>query len=736
VAAYKAVLAKFVALQTQVSLMKRQSAYNKASIDISDESILSAGVTDQIVTGTYNLRVTSLARNHQIACQGFDEATSTIFGTGTISLSVGEAGLTTINIESGNNSLVGIKEAINEANVGITATIINDGSSSRPYRLMLTANKTGAANDINFEISLTGGETLDFINSSFDNPEVISFSTGSTSQLSLGTTASYSGNTNKIYTFAVGGTGTQTIGTDNITINWTDGTNSGSILVTEADAEYELIGAGGEGLKLSFSAGDLVAGDTFQVSAFAPLIQEAADARITVGAESSENGSPIIINSETNEFKDALPGLTINVKKVNNPGEFVTITSDVDSDALKGLVDDFISKFNDVIDFINGQFTYNQDTGESGVLFADYSLQVMQSTARSAATFVVGGLQNEINSLSSIGIRTGQNGRLRIVNSARLIDTIKNDTEDFIKLFVDSAVSSSPFIEFVSASSETVPGEDYEINITRAAAKGYYQGASLNNPATAPITLNDTNNVIKLNVDGLMSDELVLAERTYNSGEELAGEIQTRINADAKLAGKGISVEWVELPEGGYIKIVSGSYGARSRVQLVTSIADNAYSILGLTSGMVRVGEDVEGTINGEKATGNGQILTGDEGNATTDGLKIKVMLTAGQLQSGEEGVISIIKGLGSKLDETLGNITKSIDGSIARRTSALSKQIEAIDRQISNYEERLTRRREYLYNQFLAMEEALGRYQAQGTYLESQLENLQNNWNLIFGQK
>jgi flagellar hook-associated protein 2 len=735
VAAYQAVLAKFMALQSQVSLMKRESSFNKASINVSDESVLSASAGASITSGSYNVRVLSLARNHQLASQGFNDATTTSFGTGYIKLSVGDTSMTTINIESGNNSLMGIKEAINNANTGITASIINDGTSSNPYRLLLTSNKTGAANDINFEVSLNGGGTLDFVNSSFDAPEEVSFSSGSTSNVSLGSTASYTGSTNKVYSFTVGGTGTQTIGSDNITLNWTvDGVNYHSILITQADNEYELVGDGAEGLKLSFSAGDLVAGDTFQVTAFSPLVQAAADAQISVGSDGSGGGSPIIVNSDSNEFDDVLPGLTLNVKKISDPGESVTISSAIDSSAVKTMINDMIDDYNGVMDFINSQFTYDQDTTESGVLFADYSLQVMQASVRRVATQNISGLNSIANSLSAIGIRSDANGKLAIANSSRLTDAIENNTDDLVKLFIDSGTSSSPYIEFISATSDTKSGEDYDVQITQAATKGYFQGAGITDPATNPITLDATNNVLKIKVDGTVSNDLVLTERTYNSGAELANEIQTRIDADTKLAGKGVTVEWVDIGEQGYLKITGGTYGSNSKVEMVTSIANSGFSVLGLGAGVRHTGNDVAGTINGEKATGNGRILTGDEDNANTAGLKIKVTLSSNQLVTGVEGTVSIVKGLASRMNEALEGITKSIDGSIARRTSSLNKQIEAINKQIEDYDARLEKRREDLYEEFNNMESVLAELQSENTYLTSQLSSLQNNWNQILG--
>ena len=721
VTAYKAVLAKFMALQTQASILRKASSFNRALIEVSDETILSADSSGDFAPGTYNLRVTSLACNHQMASQGFNEAAADIFGTGEIHISIGSSSPVVINIEEGNNNLVGIKNAINESNAGVTASIINDGSSSQPYRLMLMADKTGRANDIRVEVSLSGGETLDFESSRFDNPEELSFAATSTSQVSLGATASYSGSVNKIYTFTVGGSGSQTIGEDNITINWTDGTNSGAILVTQADAEYELMGEGSDGLKLSFSAGDLTAGDTFQVSTFAPLLQQASDARIEVGGGSGY-GSSIIVNSETNEFQDVIPGMSINVKNITAPGESVIIKSELDTSGLRAMIEAFVDKFNGIIEFINDQFTYNPDTAESGVLFADYSLQMMESSLRSAATMRVDGLYDEINSLSSIGIRTGQNGKLSIANGARLNEIIAGRTEELAKLFIDSGVSSTPLIEFISMSRATAAGEEYEVDITQAASKGFLQGNMIDDPGVNAIHLDGTNNVIKLNVDGVVSDEIVLTEGTYSSGADLAEEIQARISADARIGTSGVVVAWVDGGDTGYIKITSGSFGSRSTVRCVNTVANAAHNILGLAGGTVHTGQDVAGTINGEAATGKGQILVGNEGNATTEGLKLQINLTDDQLSSGAEGVISITKGLASRLEGALDNITKSVDGSIARRTLALNRQIEAIADNISDYDERLERRREELYKQFLAMEEALSSYQSMGSYLELSL--------------
>lgn len=62
----------------------------------------------------------------------------------------------TVVIDSTNNSLQGIRDAINKANLGVTATIVSDGSAT-PNHLVLTSNKTGAASSMKIALSGENG---------------------------------------------------------------------------------------------------------------------------------------------------------------------------------------------------------------------------------------------------------------------------------------------------------------------------------------------------------------------------------------------------------------------------------------------------------------------------------------------------------------------------------------------------------------------------------------------------
>ncbi len=731
ISTFNALSAKLLALQTSIRVISNRSALSQASIAVSNEDILTATADGLPAIGSFSLNVLSLATAHQIVSHGYDDASQAVMGTGTITIAMGDSSPTTITIDAENNSLVGIKKAINDADIGVTATIVNDGSGSKPYRLMLTGSETGQKNKISVTSSLSGGLDLDFSTSVFDDPEIVDFSGQTTSRVNLGSTASFTGSTNKTFTFTVAGSGPQTVGAGNIILDWTDGTDSGSIVVSQSDTEI----VGPEGLKLSFADGVLVGGDTFQVSTFAPVLQQASDAVVSFGA-GGDGASPLTVRSSSNTFENLIEGLTIDLKGVTTASTGpVTIKTGVDTSGIKDKINAFITAYNDAKDFIDEQNQYNTDTSEGGTLLGDLTLMTIQSRLSSMISEPVAGLDKSMNTLSAIGLRVGVDGKLSIRDSSRLSQALENNFENVIKLFTDSGASSTEGISFFSSSESVAGGSEFTVDITQAATHGYLRGSTVNDPADESIVLTESNNRIKLRVDGRVSSEIVLGTGTYSSGEALANELQTRISADDKIGNLGVTVEWVDLGGQGYLNITSSSYGSSSKVETITSVTHSAFSTLGLTDATTRYGKDVEGTINGEKATGKGQILTGDEGNSTTAGLKLLITLTQSQVNADIEGSITVTKGIATLMTEGLDRITKSSDGVIARKTTGLQRQVDDIKQQIDAFDERLALRRETLEKKWADLETLLAQLNQEQSYLETQLQNISANFSQILGK-
>ena len=109
--------------------------------------------------GTYSVEVTSLASAQALASQAvFADRDSTSVGQGTLQLSVGDK-ITDVTIDSSNDSLQGLANAINESDAGVSAGVIDTGNG---YQLVLSADETGTANSVSISVSGdTGGTNTD-----------------------------------------------------------------------------------------------------------------------------------------------------------------------------------------------------------------------------------------------------------------------------------------------------------------------------------------------------------------------------------------------------------------------------------------------------------------------------------------------------------------------------------------------------------------------------------------------
>ncbi|QQR81108.1 MAG: flagellar filament capping protein FliD [Deltaproteobacteria bacterium] len=138
-------------------------AYTKKKTDSSDTAKVKITATDstKAVNGTYNItNIDHLAQPDRVIFQGVSNRSTAQLGTGTIALTY-DGTTTNITIDTTNNTLDGIRGAINSANIGITASIINDGAGATPYRLVLTSNDTGADAAITQNLDSVLSLTLD-----------------------------------------------------------------------------------------------------------------------------------------------------------------------------------------------------------------------------------------------------------------------------------------------------------------------------------------------------------------------------------------------------------------------------------------------------------------------------------------------------------------------------------------------------------------------------------------------
>jgi len=708
----QSVTAKLLSLQSGADALSRSTTFDARVSTSSDTDILTASAAARAAVGSYDLTVEATARAHQVASQGFADLDEITVGLGTLDLTVnGET--TTVTISSA-ATLEGLRDAINLAGSDVRAAIINDGGATHPYRLLLTSANTGVENAISITNNLAGGTAPVFASNSITDPVADSGNVYSGTASAAG---SYTGTSGITYTVEIMAGGDLGVATYRVSEDGGSTWGSTQTLAATIDVYDDLNGTN-LGADMGFEAGTFSAGDTFTMRAFVPTVQQAQDALISMGSGAGK----IEITSSSNRVVDAIPGVTLELK-LADADTTVTLEVAEDTTAIKNRITNLISSFNAAVNYISENSGYNKETKVAGLFLGDGTMARLQSDLRSDLFSTITGTET-YDSLFSLGLSISDTGNLSIDTSA-LTDALAENFDDVAKIFKTTGTSTNGKISFLVASSATVETtQGYDVDITQAATHGKITGTSIDDPAVTPLVIDSTNNELIVTVDGITSRIMQLTQKTYTSGTQLAREIQTQIDNDEYLTDKNVIVTFFDEGATGYIEIRSELYGANSSVT-IDEPANSAAGVLGLTSATAVTGTHVAGTINGESATGSGQFLTGNDGNATTDGLMLRVSLDPDDLGAGAEASLTVVKGIGTQLAERLAMWTDSVDGVLKMREGNAQDQIDDLDVHIERMEGILAGKRQRLVEQFIVMEQALATMQRQGSYIGIQLAAL-----------
>ena len=146
----KSALADF---RDKLDIMKTLGKFLARRAVSGNEDYFTVTADTNAVPSGYAIEVVQLAQAQKLTSGAFTDS-DTVVGTGTLSIQVG-TDIVSIDIDSENNTLAGIRDAINAAidNPGVGASIVNADSGSY---LIMTAEKTGLANGIT--VTQTGGD--------------------------------------------------------------------------------------------------------------------------------------------------------------------------------------------------------------------------------------------------------------------------------------------------------------------------------------------------------------------------------------------------------------------------------------------------------------------------------------------------------------------------------------------------------------------------------------------------
>lgn len=153
---YKSQLSAFGGLKSAISTfqtaVKSVTGTSLAALTAAsgDEKVLkaSAPAGGGATAGTYAIEVSKLATGDKLSSAGVDPAATFKAAGSSMTITVGSG--KPVNISLSDFSLSGLAGAINGADAGVTATVINDGTQNH---LVVTAKDTGAANKVTIAAS-------------------------------------------------------------------------------------------------------------------------------------------------------------------------------------------------------------------------------------------------------------------------------------------------------------------------------------------------------------------------------------------------------------------------------------------------------------------------------------------------------------------------------------------------------------------------------------------------------
>ena len=380
------------------------------------------------------------------------------------------------------------------------------------------------------------------------------------------------------------------------------------------------------------------------------------------------------------------------------------------------------------IDNAATQSTSTSDTAVSGTLGNDETLTITEGTAAATVdlsssmtiTDIVNAVNDELDSfytetLAGLEQLYSDESQTTTINSSTTWDSIYDSAGASANLVNGDVITFSG----TSRSGEAVSGSYTSNVVTEDTVQGLLSAVEEAFGNTINATINTSGQIVV--TDKNYGNSQISLTFDYSQAHDLDfGSVLTS-NTGGQEGRYAMDIT-ASADSGDHLVLTHNSYG--SDYSFTISEAADLLWIGGDQS--VENGEDVAGTIDGEAATGSGQVLTGDDGETTVDGLVIKYTGTSEGL---DVGTVTLTFGVAELFNRALFNITDTYEGYVAFKTDSLKTSIDNFETKIENMEAFLDRKMEMMINRFVAMEMALNTIQNQSDWLTGQLNASMNAW-------
>lgn len=744
--------------QTSVQALSSASQFGQMTASVGDSTVATATAVSTATAGTHSLVVDQLAQNQSLKTTAYQSVDSVI-GTGHLSIQFGQingqlksdgtyrnatgesgtppedtsagaapipatftvnAGASSLDIDitSSNNTLAGIRDAINAKHAGVNASIVNDGSG---FRLVLSSAAGGAKSSMRISVTNDGDS------SNTDNAGL--------SQLAFDPTQAVGSGQNLVQAqkgqdaaFSLDGI---SITRSSNTVS--DALNGVTLNLLKAGSGATSLSIGQDTSSVLTNVQNFVKGyndlqtQLKQLTAYDPTTKTAAvlqgDSTIrNLQYQVRETMNGMLVGSGSYR---TLSSVGISFDKDGT----MTFDSSKLSTALSTDPDGVAALFGVNATTTDGQISYVNSTGNTKV--GNYAISITQlatqgilrggaasstdfsADASPTLSLSVDGIQSgtitldQKNYASYADVAADMQSKINgdnTLKAAGVTVSVTYDTTANRFVFSSARYGSSSSVQVTNIDSTL----GSQLGLSSGSQATIFGGSLMTN------TIDSSNDTLSLAVDGGPSTTITLTDGTY-TGQSLAAEIQNQLDS------AGLNAMAVYNSGANRIELASKTIGSNSAIQ-ITGIDSATASSLGLAQGKGQTtGQDVGGSIGGSGATGAGQYLTG-LGDAS--GLNILVNGGIASPVGATRGTIAFNKGFAYQLDQ-LFTSALSDTGILTADTNGIQTQITDLQTQQTRFEERMTQIQAMYTQQFTDLDTTIAQLKQTSSSLSQQLASL-----------
>lgn len=407
-------------LKNAFSNLNDASDFTSLTASNSQSSAFNVTTDSSAQAGNFNVNVNQIA-TAQRSPSGAFVSRSTVLNGGDafdLSLTVGSGQPQTINVTT--PTPAGVVSAINGANLGVTAQLLNTGDPTKPFTIVVSG-QTGA--NSNFSITSAAVEELNF------------GTRAASTDISADTINDLSGLDELTFSINLGGVSSQVTLAGPITpANIATAINNQNLGVTaslvtntgNADNPFTLVVSGAPGTNTSFSLSSADAsGLDISNTQLTSNLQEARNASFTV------DGLPISRSSNT--ISDVIPGVSLELYTATTGNARIDLKRD--SSGIEEKLNALVTAYNDFMDNMKilGDSTSDVET-YGGALAGDSFLSSIRSQVRNLVMADSTTPGTRLKAARDVGIDIDRNGKMSL-NTTKLETALNNHFSDVVTLF-------------------------------------------------------------------------------------------------------------------------------------------------------------------------------------------------------------------------------------------------------------------------------------------------------------